>query len=83
MDLKGLKKALQSTGYDIILPSNLTNSEDELEEYKKKEFTNLKNKTILAFIFTIPIVVISMFFHHSFPYGNFLLMAMTLPVLVG
>jgi Cu2+-exporting ATPase len=80
-DLNGLKKSLQSIGYDLILPSNLSNPEQDLDEYKKKEFNSLKTKTLLAFILTIPIVIVSMFFHHRFIYGNFFLMVMTIPVL--
>ncbi len=79
-NINEFKKALQSIGYDIIFPQNHSDVDAEVEVYKKKELTTLKNKTLLAFTFTLPVVIISMFFHHKFMYGNLFLMIITAPV---
>ncbi len=77
-DPKVFKTALQSIGYDLILPS--ATAQDELEAYKINALRSLKTKTIWAFVFSSPVFILGMFFHHRFGYGNFIAMAFTLPV---
>jgi Cu2+-exporting ATPase len=78
--LQDFKKALQAIGYDIILPDKEHDSTDALEKHKEKEYKTLKTKTLLAFIFSMPVMVIGMFFHRSLEYGNLLSLVLTAPV---
>ncbi|HVD96975.1 MAG TPA: heavy metal translocating P-type ATPase [Cytophagaceae bacterium] len=78
-DFPSFKKALQSIGYDMILPSETT--QDELEKYQRQAFLELRLKTIVAFVFSTPVFILGMFFHHSFEYENLLSMFLTIPVL--
>ena len=73
-DLGAIKKAVQSTGYDIDI-SNSKTSEDydrERESLLKKSRTNM----ILAFIFSIPVLAFGMGFHH-FIIGNWISMVLS------
>ena len=48
---------------------------------QREEFLALKRKTIGAIVLAIPVFVIGMFFMHM-PYGNWIMMAFTIPVMV-
>lgn len=72
-----LRKAVQSIGYDII-----TDTEDPSkiqEEIQQSQYKELIVRTRWAFILTAPIVVIGMFFM-DLPYGNWIMMALSAPV---
>jgi Cu2+-exporting ATPase len=73
-----LKSSIQSIGYDIIIDES--NSQELKEEAQHLELENLKINTIGAAIFSVPLVVIAMFFMNM-PYGNFIMMALATPVL--
>ena len=66
-DLPAIKKAVQSTGYDIdITNSKTTEQRDEDRELALKK---ARLNTILAFVFALPVLVLGMGFHHWGP-GN-------------
>jgi len=71
------QKAVQSIGYDLIIDTENANEQQEaaqLDNYKA-----LKKRTIAAGILTIPVVVIGMFLM-DLPAGNYIMMALTAPV---
>ncbi|MFN3405050.1 MAG: heavy metal translocating P-type ATPase [Cytophagaceae bacterium] len=73
-----LKEAVQSIGYDLI-----TDTEDpqkKQEEIQKKNYKELKRRTILASILSIPVVIIGMFFM-DMKYGNEISMILSAPVI--
>ncbi len=49
-------------------------------QYNKKHYLQLRNKTIGAGILALPVVIIGMFFM-DMPYGNWIMMGLTAPVL--
>ena len=81
-----LREVIQAMGYDIITEdpeeARLIKEEREESNYKK-----LKRNTILSWIFSIPVMVISMLFmdhtssHEGVDAVNIILMALSLPVL--
>ena len=81
-----LREVIQAMGYDIITEdpeeARLIKEEREESNYKK-----LKRNTILSWIFSIPVMVISMLFmdhsssHEGVDAVNLILMALSLPVL--
>lgn len=79
-DIQGFKTSLQSLGYDLIIPSEEKNAMEELEEHQQNAFLALRNNTIWAFVLSVPVAVIGMFFHHKLEYGNWISMVLTLPV---
>ncbi|WMJ73021.1 heavy metal translocating P-type ATPase [Cytophagaceae bacterium ABcell3] len=72
-----LRQALQKVGFDME-----TEAEAELiEEEKLLALQKLKRKTLFAFIFSFPVFVIGMFFHHSVPYAEWIMFVLSTPVL--
>ncbi|WP_245964510.1 heavy metal translocating P-type ATPase [Rufibacter immobilis] len=73
-----MQKALQSVGYDLIIDTE--NAQEIQEQTQQSHYRELKRKTILAGLLTLPVVVIGMFFMNM-PYGNWIMMALSAPVL--
>ncbi|WP_186755833.1 heavy metal translocating P-type ATPase [Echinicola salinicaeni] len=76
-DPKTIQKAVRDTGYDIIIDEI---EEKDLEAIQLKAYKNLKKNTIASGILAFPVFVIGMFFH-EIPYGNYIMWALTTPVL--
>ncbi len=77
-NLGELKKVVQSIGYDILI--DVENSSELQEELQLKSYQEIKTRTIWASILSLPVVVIGMFFM-DLPYGTWISMALTAPVL--
>ena len=75
-----LKSALQSVGYDLMIDET-EEAKDALEDLHKKKFQTLRNKTIGAVLFSIPTVIIGMFFMNM-PYANYIMWALATPVVI-
>lgn len=76
-DPKSIQKAVRATGYDIIIDPQ---KEQDLEAIQLKAYKTLKKNTIASGILAFPVFVIGMFFH-EIPYGNYIMWALTTPVL--
>ncbi|MBC3541879.1 heavy metal translocating P-type ATPase [Rufibacter sediminis] len=77
-DLRQLQKAIQDIGYDLLLKEE--EATQEAQEIREQEaYSQIKSKTIWAVALALPVAVIGMFFHHM-PYGNWIMLALTLPV---
>lgn len=73
-----LKQTLQSIGYDMIV-----DAEDPAaaqEEIQRKNYTEIKKRTIWSSILAFPVFVIGMFFM-DMPYAAWISMVLTIPVL--
>ncbi len=83
-DASKLRQSVQEIGYDMITEEGDEGAE-KLEEANSLHYKRLKRDTLLAWVFSIPIMVISMFFMHGisgdFNYFNIVLLVLTLPVL--
>lgn len=75
-----LKAAIQSVGYDIIIEKNDTVA-DDLEQKRADEHAKLKAEVAWSVIFSLPLVVIGMFFMHM-PYGNYIMWLLASPVVL-
>src|SRR5690554_494544 len=76
--LPDLQKVIQSIGYDLII-----DAEDPIqqqEEMQLKHYKEIKQRTIWASVFALPVFLIGMFFMNM-PYGNWISMILTAPVL--
>lgn len=74
---ENFQKAVQGIGYDLIMD---TEKGDELQqEVQAGEYKALKRKTIISGILALPVVVIGMFFM-DMPYGNYIMMVLTAPI---
>lgn len=76
-DLKKLQVAVQAVGYDIIIDTE--NQQEAQEEAQLKSYKELKQRTIWASLLSAPVVVIGMFFMNM-PYGNWISMLLSAPV---
>jgi Cu2+-exporting ATPase len=73
-----LKKAMLEVGYDLILEEE--NAEEEQQALAQKAYQKLKNRTLAAALFTIPVVALGMFWMDWIP-GQWLSMVLSIPVL--
>ena len=76
-DLSVLKSALQSVGYDMIIDEE--DPQAIQQEAQQKYYVALKQRTIISALLSLPVVIIGMFFM-DMPYGNWISMILTAPV---
>lgn len=75
-----MKSAVQSVGYDLLIPDKKANTES-FREFKEKKYRELKNKTIWALVLTFPVAVLGMFFM-ELPYVNQIMWILSTPVII-
>lgn len=73
-----LQKAVEAAGYELVVEN--TEDTDQADRLQREEFLVLKRKTIGAIVLAVPVFVIGMFFMHM-PYGNWIMLAFTIPVM--
>lgn len=78
ISLSNLQKAVQASGYDLIIDQD--NGGDLQEELQQKHYAQLKKQTVWASILAFPVVTIGMFFM-NIPYANWIMLVLTVPVL--
>ncbi|MCU0354175.1 MAG: heavy metal translocating P-type ATPase [Cytophagales bacterium] len=79
-DEKQLRRAVQSAGYDLVLEEDTAS--DTQAEAQQRRYAQLRRDTVWAAVLTVPVVVIGMFWM-DFPYGNWVMLALTAMVLFG
>ncbi|HET7000769.1 MAG TPA: heavy metal translocating P-type ATPase, partial [Puia sp.] len=72
------KKSIQAIGYDLIIDP--VNKDSLQEEESKKKHNAIRQQTIGAALFSVPIVLIGMFFM-KLSYANWIMMILSTPVL--
>ncbi|WP_131536582.1 heavy metal translocating P-type ATPase [Pedobacter nototheniae] len=72
------QKAIQSVGYDLIL--DVESGREKQEEVQRSNYESLKKRMIASSILTIPVVIIGMFLM-DMPYANYIMLALTTPIL--
>lgn len=75
--LEELQKKVQATGYDLLIEDIL---QEDLENMQRQAHKVLKKKTLWAGILATPVFLIGMFWM-DMPYGNYLMWALTTPIL--
>ncbi len=73
-----LQKTVRSIGYDLVIDE--ANSNEIKEAAQHDHYKALQQRTIWASVLSVPVVVIGMFFM-DLPYGNYISMILTLPVI--
>ncbi len=72
------QRSVQSIGYDLIIDAD--NATEKQAQIQDNNYQLLKRKLTWAGILTFPVVLIGMFFM-ELPYANYIMMALTTPVL--
>lgn len=73
-----LQQSVQSVGYDLIIDT--VNGKEKQAEAQQNHYQELKRNITCATVLTIPVTIIGMFFM-NIPYANYMMMALTAPVL--
>jgi Cu2+-exporting ATPase len=73
-----LQKTVRAIGYDLVIDE--ANSNEIQEAAQQDHYNELKQRTIWASLLSLPVVIIGMFFMNM-PYGNYISMLLTLPVI--
>lgn len=58
---ESMKKAVVDAGYDLVIEEDEEKGADEAQKVHEKEFRLLRHRTIMAIVFTVPIMIIGMF----------------------
>lgn len=74
-----IRAAVLAAGYDLIVEEDLKEERQEEEQHKHTEM--LKRQVIGAWIFVVPMLLLSMVFMHM-PYSNEIQLVLALPVMV-
>lgn len=70
------REALQSVGYDLLFEEQEVNKQEEIKQH---ESVILKQKTIFAGLFALPVFLIGMF-AMNMPYANWIMLVLSTPV---
>ena len=73
-----LHKSVEDAGYDLIIHSTKS-LQDTGDELQQSTIQKLKVQTISALLLSVPVAIIGMFFMHM-PYANYIMLALTTPV---
>lgn len=79
-DTGDFKKAIQSVGYDLITDES-PEAADNLEALQLQHARSLRKRTLASIAFSLPLVVIGMFFM-DMPYANYIMWALATPVVL-
>lgn len=72
-----LQNAVRSIGYDLVVGAE--DPQAIQEESQQRSYEEIKQRTIGSAILAVPVVILGMFFM-DFPYGNYISMILTAPV---
>lgn len=72
-----LQNTVRSIGYDLVIDKE--NQDEVKEEAQQRHYRQVKQRTIWAGALSLPIVIIGMFFM-DMPYGNWVMMILSTPV---
>ncbi|MDP4281699.1 MAG: heavy metal translocating P-type ATPase [Bacteroidota bacterium] len=76
--MEEMVKAVEGIGYKLVATNELTPEQEQERETEK--LRKLRFNAIMSLIFSVPVVLIAMVFHHM-PYANWIMMILSVPVL--
>lgn len=79
-DVEKLQKAVQDTGFDLLLEEE-AKQQETLDQIHKQQYKKLKFKTTWAIILSFPVFIYGMFFMHA-PYANEIMWFFATPVVL-
>ncbi|MGE5424174.1 MAG: heavy metal translocating P-type ATPase [Syntrophothermus sp.] len=79
ISIQDIEKAVSNLGYKLVTDKNVTR--EMQEDAQSRRLKMMKRNTIIAVTLSLPVFIIAMFFHHM-PFANWIMFALTLPVVV-
>lgn len=76
-----IQRAVQSSGYDLLIEDNEDQQQDTLEAIHAEKFHQLKVKTLWAVALSLPLMLIGML-NIQLPYADFIMWALATPVVL-
>ncbi|MBC7892462.1 MAG: cation-translocating P-type ATPase, partial [Sphingobacteriaceae bacterium] len=80
VSLESLKTAVQSVGYDLLIDEETARQQQA--DFQTTHYQNLKRRSVWAIALSVPVVMIGMVWMNA-PYANWLMLALTAPVVFG
>lgn len=80
ISIETISQKIKEIGYKLILGTS-GDSEKTFEKLEEKRLATLTSKLIFAAIFSIPVFIMAMFFMGKIPYENWIMLALSIPVL--
>jgi Cu2+-exporting ATPase len=77
---ESLKQAVQSIGYNMVVQNDQHPRQETIDEIRSEELSSLKRRTIWALIFSVPLLIIGMFFM-DIPFSKYTMWVLSTPVL--
>jgi Cu2+-exporting ATPase len=77
---ESLKQAVQSIGYNMVVQNDQHPRQETIDEIRSAELSSLKRNTIWALIFSVPLLIIGMFFM-DIPFSKYTMWVLSTPVL--
>jgi Cu2+-exporting ATPase len=77
-DAENLRQAVQQAGYDLVI-SDADDAVDDLASAHARQYRTLRNRTLLAAGFSLPLVIIGMAFMQM-PFATYLMWLLATPV---
>ena len=78
--IETLQQKAQEIGY-TILTGESGETQKDFEKIEEKRLNSLKSRLIFSAVFSIPVFMIAMFFMGQIPYENWIMLALSTPVL--
>lgn len=74
--IQQMSTALAQAGYTLVA------DKAKLQDAEQHYLADLRLRVVVALIFSLPLLVLSMFFHHSLPHQGWIELVLTLPVVL-
>ncbi|MDR1918908.1 MAG: heavy metal translocating P-type ATPase [Tannerellaceae bacterium] len=78
---RAIQAAVQAAGYDLIVEEE--NPLELKEEMNRRHYKKLKRQTVGAWLLSVPLLLIGMFYMHHLPYANWIMMLLALAIMAG
>ena len=80
VSIESIQQKIKEIGYDLLI-GETKETQKVFEELEEKRLKILQSRFIFSAIFSLPIFVMAMFFMGKIPYENWIMMALSIPVL--
>ena len=81
VSIAAIQKKAKEIGY-VVLSGDELEGENTFEKMEEKRLKTFKSKLIFSAVFSVPVFLISMFFMGKIPYENWIMLALSTPVLL-